>query len=126
MLRKLKLIQLPDLNGEWIGEVESSYSQDGSTHSVSVVILQRWSKILIGLETQNSRSRSVMASLRIVDLLNSELSYQYVNEPKSNAPDTMAMHRGTTTLELIGSALEGDYYTGRGRGEVGTIKLHRL
>lgn len=126
LLRKLKFIQLPDLNGTWAGEVESSYNEGGSTHSVSVVILQRWSKILVRLETEHSRSRSATASLRTVDLLNPELSYQYVNEPKSNAPGTMEMHRGTANLELTGYGLVGDYYTGRGRGEVGTIKLRRL
>ena len=125
LLRKLKLIQLPDLNGQWVGEVKSSYSRDGHAHSVSVVILQRWSKILVRLETEHSRSRSIAADLRTIDLLNPELSYHYVNEPKSNAPGTMGMHRGTTILELIGSTLEGDYYTGRGRGEVGTIKLSK-
>ena len=125
LLRKLTLIQLPDLNGEWVGEVESSYGRDGRAHSVSVVILQRWSKILVRLETENSRSRSITATLRTIDLPNPELSYQYVNEPKPNAPGTMEMHRGTATLELIGSGLEGDYYTGRGRGEVGTIKLSK-
>ena len=125
LLRKLKLIQLPDLNGSWTGEVKSSYSQDGQAHSVSVVILQRWSKIFVRLESEYSRSRSISASLRTVDLLTPELSYQYVNEPRSNAPGTMEMHRGTSTLESIGSGLEGDYYTGRGRGEVGTIKLRK-
>lgn len=125
LLRTLKLIHLPDLNGKWVGEVDSSYTQDGRAHSVSVVILQQWSKILLRLETDHSRSRSITASLRTIDLLNPELSYQYVNEPKSNAPGTMGMHRGTAILELIGSNLEGDYYTGRGRGEVGTIKLTR-
>ena len=126
LLRSLKLIHLPDLNGKWVGEVESSYSQDSPTHSVSVAILQRWSKILVRLETEHSRSRSITASMRTIDLLNPELSYQYVNEPKSNAPSTMEMHRGTAILELIDSGLEGDYYTGRGRGEVGTIKLRKL
>ena len=125
LLRKLNLIQLPDLNGEWGGEVKSSYSQSGSAHSVSVVILQRWSKMVVRLESEYSRSRSITASLRTDDLPNPGLSYQYVNEPKSNAPGTMEMHRGTATLELTGSSLEGDYYTGRGRGEVGTIKLSR-
>ena len=125
LLRKLRFIQLPDLDGKWVGEVESSYTQDGHVHLVSVVILQRWSKILVRLESEHSRSRSVMASLRTVDQLNPELSYQYVNEPRSNAPGTMEMHRGTATLELTGSGLEGDYYTGRGRGEVGTLKLHQ-
>ena len=125
LLRELKLIHLPDLNGSWVGEVESSYSQDGPAHPVSVVILQRWSKVVIRLETEHSRSRSITGSLRTIDLTNSELSYQYVNEPKSNAPSTMAMHKGTATLELIGSRLEGEYYTGRGRGEVGTVTLSR-
>lgn len=125
LLRKLSFVQLPDLSGEWVGEVKSSYSQDRSAQSVSVVILQRWSKILVRLESEQSQSRSTSASLRTTDLVNPELSYQYVNEPKSNAPGTMEMHRGTATLELTGSGLEGDYYTGRGRGEVGTIKLSK-
>ena len=125
LLGRLKLVQLPNLNGRWVGEVKSSYRRDVRAHSVSVIILQRWSKILVRLESEHSRSRSISASLRTADLLNPELSYQYVNEPRSNAPDTMEMHRGTATLEAIGSGLEGDYYTGRGRGEVGTIKLSR-
>ncbi len=125
LLGKLRLIQLPDLNGKWAGEVESSYGQDSRAHSVSVVILQRWSKILVRLETEYSRSHSITASLRTTDLPNPELSYQYVSEPTANAPDTMEIHRGTATLELIGSGLEGDYYTGRGRGEIGTIRLSK-
>ena len=125
LLRRLNLVQLPDLNGEWVGEVESSYSRDGRAHLVSVVILQRWSKMVLRLETEHSRSHSVTASLQTSDLPHTRFSYQYVNEPKSSAPDTMAMHRGTANLEVIGSALEGDYYTGRGRGEVGTIRLRR-
>lgn len=125
LLRKVKLVSLPDLNGTWIGEVKSSYNSDGCAHKVSAVILQRWSTIAIRFETVQSRSHSIAASLRTTDLTNPELSYQYINEPKSNAPDTMAMHKGTATLELIGSSLEGDYYTGRGRGEVGTIILNR-
>ena len=125
LLSQFSLIELPNFNGKWVGEVESSYIQDGYVHSVSVVILQRWSKIVIRLETEHSRSRSITASLKTNDLPNPELTYQYVNEPKSSAPDTMAMHRGTATLELTGTGLVGDYYTGRGRGEIGTIKLRR-
>ena len=125
LLRKLRLIQMPDLNGNWVGEVESSYSHDGSAHSVSAIIAQRWSKMVLRFETEHSRSNSTTACLRTSDLPNPELSYQYVNEPKPNAPATMEMHKGTATLELIGSCLEGDYYTGRGRGEVGTVKLRK-
>ncbi len=125
LLKKLNLVPLPNLNGKWVGEVKSSYNQGGIAQSVSVVILQRWTKMLVRLESEHSRSLSIAARLRTDDLPNPELSYQYVNEPKSNAPVTMEMHRGTATLELTGSGLEGDYYTGRGRGEVGTIKLRK-
>ena len=125
LLRKLRLIQVPDLNGKWAGVVESSYSQAGPAHSVSVTVMQRWSKMALTLETEHSRSTSTTAHLRTIDLPNPQLSYQYVNEPKPNAPGTMEMHKGTATLELVGTGLEGDYYTGRGRGEVGTVKLRR-
>ena len=116
---------MPDLNGKWAGVVESSYSQAGPAHSVSVTVVQRWSKMALTLETEHSRSTSTTAHLRTIDLPNPQLSYQYVNEPKPNAPGTMEMHKGTATLELVGTGLEGDYYTGRGRGEVGTVKLRR-
>ncbi len=126
ILRKLELIQLPDLNGKWSGYVESSYRQGDRTYPVSVDILQRWSKILVRLDTEYSRSRSIIGNLISVDLVNPELSYQYISDPKSNAPCTMEMHRGTAVLELIGENLEGYYYTGRGRREVGVVKLCRV
>ena len=59
--------------------------------------------------------------LDATDLPVPELTYQYVNEPKAIAPSTMEMHKGTATLKLSGSTLDGGYYTGRGRGEVGTV-----
>ena len=123
LLRKLQLNHPPVLGGKWDGEVESSYSQGDRTRAVKVVIVQRWSKMVLRLETEQSLSHSTTASLRSVDLPYPKLSYQYLNEPRPNAPDTMAMHRGTANLELIGHTLEGEYYTDRGRGEVGTIKL---
>ena len=117
--------RLPDLNGKWIGEVQSSYNQHDPAYEVSVVISQRWSKILVRLETGQSRSHSVVASLKTTDLPYPELSYLYVNAPKSNAPDAMEMHRGTATLELKDSNLEGEYYTGRGRRQIGAIELRK-
>ena len=105
--------------------MQSSFHQDSRTISARVSIIQTWSKLAVRLETEHSRSRSVTASLRMIDLPHPELIYQYVNEPKSNAPTTMEMHRGTAILELIGFDLVGDYYTGRGRGEIGTIRLRK-
>ncbi len=125
LLSRLKLVSVPDISGEWVGEIESSFDQDGQVHKVSVMIKQRWSKMVVYLETEHSRSRSVVASFRISEAARPELTYQYLSEPKSNAPSTMEMHRGTTSLLVTENGLEGDYYSGRGRREHGTISLRR-
>ena len=122
--RNLALLQVPDLNGEWTGYVESSYG-NGSIHEVTISITQKWSKLVVIFETEQSRSYSISGSLRVVDVANPELSYLYVNQPKPSAPESMEIHRGTATLELKGAVLEGEYYTGRGRMTFGSIRLTR-
>ena len=122
--RNVGLLKVPDLNGEWTGYVESSYG-NGSIHEVTILITQKWSKLVVRFETELSLSYSISGSLKVADVVNPELSYLYVNEPKASAPDTMTIHRGTATLELKEDALEGDYYTGRGRMTFGSIKLTR-
>ena len=92
---------------------------------VSATITQRWSAILIVLATEDSQSRSQVATLRVRDIERPELTYTYLSEPQSRAPEPMQTHRGTCTLRLTGDALEGNYYTGRGRGTVGELKLER-
>ena len=123
--RNAGLLKVPDLNGKWEGQVESSYG-NGSIHEVVISIAQRWSKLLVSFETEQSRSYSIAATLKVVDLANPELSYLYVNQPKASAPGSMEMHQGTSSLELKGSVLEGEYYTGRGRMTYGSITLTRI
>ncbi len=121
----LGLLKVPDLNGKWAGYVESSYG-NGSTHEVAISIIQKWSKLSIRFETEQSRSHSISGTLTVVDLPNPELSYLYVNQPKALAPSSMEMHKGTASLELKGGVLEGEYYTGRGRMTSGSITLTRV
>ncbi len=121
----LGLVKAPDLNGEWSGWVNSSYTQGTTQTPVSVVIRQRWSKMILRLETEHSRSHSFAATLKTDDLPYPEFVHLYVNEPKSNAQDSMNTHRGTAILEFKDAGLEGDYYTGRGRSNFGTMKLRR-
>ena len=119
------LARVPNLNGQWTGEVRSSYVPDGATLSVRVLIRQRWSKLAIRLEATQSRSDSIFARLRTGDVVHPTLDYMYVNEPGAGSQETMHAHRGTAMLELKDGALEGEYYTGRGRREIGTIQLRR-
>lgn len=125
LLRRLDIVTIPDLNGAWSGEIESSHDQGSQPLQVSVVISQRWSKILVELETEESHSKSVAASFLTSYSSSPELVYAYVNEPKPNAQKSMEMHKGTARLVFTGQALEGDYYTGRGRVTVGSIRLTR-
>ena len=125
VLRQIGLVGAPDLGGEWVGSVESSYGQEGENREISVSIVQRWSTMSIAAETEHSQSHSVVASLRDDAGPFPELTYMYFNEPKSGAVGTMNMHRGTAVLKVREQVLEGDYYSGRGRQEIGSIRLHR-
>lgn len=125
LLRKIGFVDVPNLDGEWKGEVKSSHGGDGSSQPVSVVIRQRWSKMAIRLDTEHSRSHSTLAAIKTDDTVNPELTYLYLNEPSPDAQETMGAHRGTALLELSGDALVGIYYSGRGRQEMGTIELRR-
>ena len=125
LVSKLGLLRVPDLNGAWIGTVTSSYADGDPVQPFPVTIVQRWSKISITFETEHSRSHSVAASLRADDPLPPELYYLYSNEPHATAPDTMHAHQGTASLRLKGAVLEGGYYTGRGRRQIGALKLTR-
>ena len=120
--RRAGLLKVPDLNGNWAGSVVSSYG-NGSVHEVTISIVQRWSKLLVRFETEHSQSHSISGALKVADVANPELSYLYINLPKPSARGTMDIHRGTATLELKGTVLEGDYYTGRGRMTYGSIRL---
>ena len=68
LFRRLRLIQVPDLNGKWAGVVESSYSKAGPAHSVSVTVMQRWSKMALTFEPEHSRSTTTTAHLRTIGL----------------------------------------------------------
>ena len=126
LLHRLGLVKIPDLNGRWAGSVDSSYGESGAMYPVSLSITQTWSKIAIRLDSDHSRSYSQIGAIRNLDLITPELAYIYSNDPKIHAADSMEAHRGTAILELSEPALTGLYYTGRGRREVGEIKVTRV
>ena len=127
ILRKVGFVTVPNLDGEWKGEVKSksSHGGDGLSQPASVVIHQRWSKMAIRLNTEHSRSYSTLAAFKTDDAMDPELTYLYFNEPSPDAQETMEAHRGTAILELSGGALVGRYYSGRGRQGMGKIELKR-
>jgi predicted pore-forming effector associated with SMODS systems len=130
LLRRSRLVQTPDLNGSWEGQLQSSYDDFKSVHQISVAIRQSWTRIVVELRTSQSTSHSDTASIFVEKGVNPVLVYTYLNSPNPDQQESMHRHAGTTLLELTSvsnsATLEGNYYSGRGRGTYGTMFLSRL
>lgn len=119
---------VPNIAGEWEGEIESSYGSDGDGELVPIdpdgsrlAITQRWSKIEINYRNQeSSRSRSISARIEVgTDI--PKVTYVYENEPEGEGLQTpQQRHRGTAVLDLYddeGRQLRGSYYTDHAGGQ---------
>jgi hypothetical protein len=126
-IHKIGLIKTPNLNGVWKGGISSSFDPDMAKKDVKAKIHQSWIHIGINLETESSHSHSLSANVLTEDQNNVMISYEYLNEPKFNAEETMHIHRGTCRLTLSsdGQKLNGEYYTGRDRKNFGSMTLTR-
>ena len=113
-LRVLRLVSVPDLRGAWMGTIASSY------------IEQTWTKIVVRLNAAESRSWSITASVLTNAPEGLMLTYLFDNQPEAGSASTMERFRGTTVLvSAAPDQLEGYYYSGRGRGTHGSLKLRR-
>ncbi len=110
------ILRVPNLNGTWKVELESSYEGEGGGSKTSfLVIHQTYSTITVEVLTDRGRSCSEAASLtrrgpRFV------LAYVYRAEPESLRRDGNEPHRGAAELLVeIEPTLrfEGDYWTDR-------------
>lgn len=116
-LKKINFVKTPNLIGEWNGNLKSSFDNHSSEVKATLKIFQDWTRIKILMTTAQSSSHSESASIVIDAPEGKYLSYQYINDPKSNAIETMNIHRGTVRLifDEKKNILEGEYYSGRGR-----------
>jgi len=123
--RKLGIVKVPDLQGQWQVDGYTSFEQTKS-FKANATIRQTWTHISVYLETEQSISRSLAASLSSNQLEGAVLIYQYRNEPKPNAVETMHAHIGTALLRLKNAeCMEGEYYSGRDRQNYGGLTLRR-
>jgi len=126
-VRRIGLVKVPDLEGRWQGHVRSSFDQNTENHVVSVCIKQSWTRISLVLESTSSDSQTLVGSLQVNTPEGPVFSYQYRNEPKPDALETMQIHYGTARLVLRDAVvLDGDYYSGRGRQQYGSIILRKV
>lgn len=125
--RSLLGVETPLLAGTWEAELSSSFDNHAVPAKAKVTIEQTWRKIFVTLDTNHSLSESLTGSINVKSSTASSLTYNYLNKPKSGAPATMVMHEGTCQLYFGNDlkSISGDYFSGRGRQNHGTIYLNR-
>ncbi|MEK9138036.1 MAG: hypothetical protein AAB393_12995, partial [Bacteroidota bacterium] len=123
-VRGCGLSQIPNCTGTWYGELRSSH--DGRTTIEGMLVVhQTWSRIVVEFQSESSASYSRMASLNVTPGASQGLIYEYTNDPRAEAKETMHAHRGFAFLRLSadGNWLDGDYYTGRDRTNFGRMRV---
>jgi hypothetical protein len=129
LLHKSHLVRIPNLNGKWTGKLKSSHDDMSVEYDCNIVIRQSWTRIAIVLTTNTSRSVNLVAGILVNGVDDALLVYEFRNEPSADAPGTMEVHHGHATLRLEQrddqELLVGEYYSGRGRRNTGTLSLVR-
>jgi len=128
VFRQIGLVKVPCIEGVWEGYVSSSFDEHQNQYAVVVTIRQTWTEVSLVLQSQHSRSHSLVASIIGGQSGYPWLNYEYLNEPSPDARSTMHSHRGSARLMICEDrgVLEGQYYTGRDRQNYGVIYVERM
>lgn len=125
-----RVLLVPDLNGNWkcAGQTISKGSElVDYKWDATITISQSWSKMLVRLETSQSSSKSIAASLYHEGDRRYRLIYHYTNDPKPSEQE-LRRHSGLTDLLFNASVrtAEGRYFTDGDRLTVGEMELTRI
>ena len=123
-----RLLKLPDLAGEW-DCVGKSLDENGDTKydwNGVVTIIQSWDKLRVRLKTESSGSNSIAAALSYDAADGYILLYHYHNDPNINQRE-LAPHQGYASITFAPNLTsgKGEYFTGKGRINFGTMELRR-
>lgn len=126
------LVQLPDLQGTWQGEVRSTWRDSGGHELPPIpailVIKQTFLSINCALHARDSDSYSTAAQVNRDDSGTLRLTFNYTNRPKAVLRDRIPIHDGAAILRITGHgrhlSLEGEYWTNRNtRGDM-LVRFH--
>ncbi|BBK11905.1 Cap15 family cyclic dinucleotide receptor domain-containing protein [Klebsiella quasipneumoniae] len=123
-----KVINVPNLSGEWDCEGRGENKEgDVFLWSAKIKIFQSWDKVHIRLQTSQSGSDSIAASIINDGEIGYRLVYNYRSDPRINEKE-LSPHMGFAELIFDKSltTADGEYFNGRGRNTFGTMKLRRL
>lgn len=101
----------PKLSKRYVGSLKSSY--DNLEREAVLEIRQTLMSVHITLTSAESKSKSLSASIDEI-LGEMQLTYCYLNTPKSEFRHRSEVHYGTAMLSITNpTSLEGQYYTDR-------------
>lgn len=124
----LKILKIPDLNGKWncCGKTINSAGETTFEWTAEVRITQTWEKLRIYLNTGQSKSASIAASIVHEPGRGYILMYSYRNEPRAGEVE-LHSHIGYAELELNEALTKasGDYFNNKGKLTCGRINLTR-
>jgi hypothetical protein len=139
VIRKLGLVEVPDISGRWEGWVTETRSDlpsqyDSEKIEAEIIIQQTWRKIAIEFETHNSDSKSIGATILTKQRVQPTIIYQYKNDPKHSASKNLDIHYGTSNMTLTEEkvikkeikVLTGFHYTGPQRETNGELHFKRV
>lgn len=122
------MLTVPDLSGAWdcVGQPVNPdkllrYAWEGE-----VIIVQRWDRIRVCLQTKKSGSNSMAATLIYDEVDGFRLMYSYKNDPK-NGQAELTSHCGYTELTFDNDlrTTDGEYFNGQDRCTFGRMTLKK-
>lgn len=125
----LTIVDVPNLNGTWTGELRSSFDNNAIPYKVRVEVVQSFSTIKVFAYFQRSWSYSIVADFYKESDGRQVLHYVYKNDPRNNAVSTMHGHYGVGKHEFLKDkdVMECSYYNEppRDRGWYGSFNVKR-
>lgn len=120
---------IPNLEGKWNVIGNSSFKDEHGENykfNMEIEIKQTLTSIEIFAETENSTSKSTMAS---IEMNHSKAIFRYTfeNTPKNMSNDELQRHPGMIQLRINSNEdMSGDYFSGKHRLRYGELKLKKV
>ena len=104
---------MPVLAKKYTGTISFIWKEKPQTRESEIIIEQTFLKVAVKLNTSESSSNSITASIEIING-EKQLLYTYLNTPRAEIQDRSPIHYGTAILKLDNpDRLIGNYYTSR-------------
>lgn len=108
------LVNVPNLNGLWMGKLK--YKFEGTRNEIDTELVIKQSLFRINCKMTTGESESVTISSNFIidsDKQKKQLIYSYFNEPDEEFREKSPIHYGTTVLNIECNTLRGRYWTDR-------------